>query len=154
MPPTGGDENSPSHSAMAGTRRGPEEALKSPSKKAVRAERRVPWPQHIPVNDQLKGTSRSTLQPLTAARLRAQEHIDPDFLFVQPLDDLPIKQMFAAFPEASKYATENRGISGDWRTDAFTEAEEAAYKESMGFTPGAPNQARAVQDAVHGVLRR
>lgn len=162
-PPAPGtqDENSPSHSTHPGSttasqydRRRPlptdaddtPPIAASPSKKVSRPERVLPWPSHIPTNGMLIGTSRSKLQPVRMARLRAQEHIDPDFFFAQPLDDFPLQQIFGKYPEAAKLVQQIRGVSGDWRIDTFTEQEEIAYKEALGYSTNAPLQFRGIHE--------
>jgi hypothetical protein len=112
--------------------------------------RRVAWPTDAPQDAQLKGTSRSALQPVTQARLRAQERVDPDWIFAQPLQDFPVAEIFGTYPDAAKLIKALRGISGDWRQDTFTEVEELSYKESMGYSPGAPSQANDVLQAAYG----
>jgi len=145
-----GDENSPTHSSAVGGVRGRANDMPAPAKKGPRSERRVPWPAHVPTDQQLVGKSRSQLQPTTVKRLMAQEHVDPDWIFAQRSDDFPITKIFGDTPEALKLARAMRDASGDWRADTFTEAEEMAYKDSMGFAPGAPSQAKAILAAVEG----
>lgn len=122
------------------TRATDREEMPMPSAKKNRRER-APWPAHAPLDSQLKSQSRSAVQPLTEKRVRAQETVDPDLIFQQNEGDFPLQTIFAAYPDALRKIRGMRGLSGDWRTDTFTAAEEAAYKKDMGFALQGPSQA-------------
>lgn len=104
--------------------------------------RRFDWPVSIPNDTQLKGTSRSQLQPYTERRIAAQADVDPDVIFRQEVCEFPLTQIFQKYPGALKLITQARGLSGDWRNDTFTTEEEADYKAQMGFTVIGPSQAQ------------
>jgi hypothetical protein len=101
---------------------------------------RVEWPLTVPTNAQLKADKRSAVAHLTTARVKAQDGVDPDLLFAQPLGEFPLQSVFFKFPEALKSIAASRGLSGDWRNDTFTAEEEAQYKRDMMFVHLGPSQ--------------
>jgi hypothetical protein len=119
-------------------------APKTPSSKQAAAgakRERIEWPAGVPKDSALKSNSRSAVQHLTERRIREQEGIDPDLIFAQEKGDFPLMKVFTAHPKALKKIHQVRGLSGDWSTDTFSVAEEAAYKASMHFTVTGASQA-------------
>lgn len=94
----------------------------------------IEWPSEVPTNAALKSNSRSKVAHLTARRVAAQENIDPDLIFAQNNEELPLHTIFASFPQALSSISAVRKASGDWRSDSFTQEEEQLYKKEMHFT--------------------
>ncbi|CAJ1032336.1 hypothetical protein Q4I30_006146 [Leishmania utingensis] len=106
----------------------------------TKKRQRVEWPTDVPTNQMLKSNSRSKVAHLTAKRVAAQQGVDPDLIFTQNFGDLPLSVIFAPYPKALKSVSAVRNASGDWRTDAFTVEEEAAYKNDLGYVHCGPSQ--------------
>jgi hypothetical protein len=104
--------------------------------------RQYPWPGHVPTDVELKGDSRSKLQPTTQRRVAAQEGFDPDFIFQQPPGELPMSVIFAKHPAVVAKFRQPRGLTGDWANDTFTVQEEEQYKKELRFQRWGPSQAR------------
>ena len=103
--------------------------------------RRVEWPSSVPTDNQLKGNSRTQLQPYTERRIQAQAQVDPDLIFSQDTSiEFPLTTIFARHPAALKLISQTRGLSGDWRKDTFSSDEELQYKKDMQFDPIGPSQ--------------
>ena len=113
-------------------------ANSTPKNKAKKT--RVEWPLTVPTNAQLKADKRSAVAHLTTARVKAQDGVDPDLLFAQPLGEFPLQSVFFKYPEAMKSIAAARGLSGDWRNDTFTIEEEDLYKREMVFAHRGPSQ--------------
>ncbi|EPY35688.1 chromosomal passenger protein [Strigomonas culicis] len=105
-----------------------------------RKKQKVEWPSDVPINNALKTNSRSKVAHLTAARVAAQEGVDPDLIFTQNSGELPLHRIFAAFPKALRAIQATRNASGDWRADTFTEEEEQLYKKELKYTTLGPSQ--------------
>ncbi|KEG15477.1 putative chromosomal passenger protein [Trypanosoma grayi] len=101
---------------------------------------RTEWPSSVPTNASLKSTSRSKVAHLTAKRVAAQECVDPDLIFAQNPEELPLHAIFAKYPKALESLAAVRGGSGDWRNDTFTVEEENQYKRELGFVHVGPSQ--------------
>lgn len=101
---------------------------------------RVEWPSSVPSNKALCSSSRSKVQHLTAARVAAQENVDPDLIFQQNPGELPLHEIFASFPNSLKAIQAVRNASGDWRQDTFTAEEEGLYKKELGYRYIGPSQ--------------
>lgn len=101
---------------------------------------RIEWPSGVPSNKSLCSSSRSKVQHLTAARVAAQENVDPDLIFQQNSGELPLHEIFAAFPNSLKAIKAVRNASGDWRQDTFTPEEEGLYKKELGYRYIGPSQ--------------
>ncbi|CCW68193.1 unnamed protein product [Phytomonas sp. Hart1] len=101
---------------------------------------KVEWPAGVPTNNMLKSNSRSKVVPLTVKRVAAQQTVDPDLIFSQNTEELPLSVIFAHFPKALKSISAVRNASGDWRADTFTHEEEQFYKRELGFEFLGPSQ--------------
>lgn len=101
---------------------------------------RIEWPAEVPSNHSLCSSSRSKVQDLTKRRITAQENIDPDLIFKQNPGDLPLHEIFSAFPTAIAAINESRNASGDWRHDTFTHEEEEQYKKDCAYFYKGPSQ--------------
>lgn len=117
-----------------------------------RSRQEFQWPAGLPTDDQLKPpppptdgskqpSVRSMLQPLVEQRIRAQDGVDPDFIFRQTPGEFPIMDIFKAYPSALRKINTVRGLSGDWRNDTFTVEDERRYKQAMRFNRIGPSQA-------------
>lgn len=107
-----------------------------------RTRERLEWPATVPYDSALVSKSRSAVQHLTERRIAAQDGVDPDAIFRQPVEEFPIGPIFSKnHPDAvQELLTRTRGLSGDWRQDTFSLAEETLYKQSLGFTVVGPSQ--------------
>ncbi|KAH9579942.1 hypothetical protein LSM04_004641 [Trypanosoma melophagium] len=101
---------------------------------------KIEWPSSVPTNASLKSTSRSKVAHLTTKRVAAQEGVDPDLVFAQNPEELPLHLIFANYPKALESLAAVRGGSGDWRNDTFTVEEENQYKRDLGFVHVGPSQ--------------
>ncbi|ORC90705.1 putative chromosomal passenger protein [Trypanosoma theileri] len=101
---------------------------------------KIEWPTSVPTNASLKSSSRSKVAHLTAKRVAAQEGVDPDLVFAQNPEELPLHLIFANYPKALESLSAVRGGSGDWRNDTFTVEEENLYKRELGFVHVGPSQ--------------
>ncbi|CCW61503.1 unnamed protein product [Phytomonas sp. EM1] len=101
---------------------------------------KVEWPASVPTNNMLKSNSRSKVAPLTVKRVAAQQSVDPDLIFNQNTEELPLSIIFAQYPKALKSISAVRNASGDWRADTFTQEEEQLYKRELGFEFLGPSQ--------------
>lgn len=108
---------------------------RTPTGKKVRIE----WPAAVPGNDALKVKDPRTVSHLTTARIAAQDGVDPDLIFSQPIGDFPLEQIFHKYPQAVQKLG-NRGMSGNWTADTFTADEECRYKREMHFVHTGPSQ--------------
>ena len=117
-----------------------------------RARQEIHWPVDVPNDDQLKPppaptdgskqpSVRSMLQPLVEQRIKAQDGVDPDFIFRQTPGEFPIMDIFKAYPAALRKINTVRGLSGDWRNDTFTVDDERRYKQAMRYHRTGPSQA-------------
>jgi hypothetical protein len=91
-------------------------------------------PSNIPSNAALSTGKRRPHDDLIRARIEAQDTIDPDLIFAQPRDDFPLEHIFSGYPKVLEKLAQNRGMSGDWNVDTFTQEEENKYKVDMGYT--------------------
>ncbi|KAG8341463.1 hypothetical protein ERJ75_000737000 [Trypanosoma vivax] len=102
--------------------------------------KRLEWPQDVPTDDMIKSTSLQKRSYIVAKRVAAQETIDPDLIFKQNTEELPLKEIFKKYSDSIKSLGALRGGSGDWRDDSFTEEEEGLYKRELGFVHVGPSQ--------------
>ncbi|AAZ12040.1 chromosomal passenger protein [Trypanosoma equiperdum] len=102
--------------------------------------KRIEWPATVPTNSALKSNSRSRVANLTTKRVAAQERVDPDLIFMQNPEELPLHTIFAKYPKAVESIAALRGGSGDWREDTFTEEEEILYKRELRYSHMGPSQ--------------
>nr|CCC91174.1 conserved hypothetical protein [Trypanosoma congolense IL3000] len=145
-----GPDNSPTTPAAPHSHTGwdnvaPHEAMGPPD---LATKKRVVWPSHVPTDASLKSQSRSKVAHLTARRVAAQETVDPDLIFMQNPEELPLHAIFAKYPKALDSLVALRGASGDWREDTFTSDEEKTYKRELGFVHIGPSQCAHSQSNV------